>query len=224
MQVTNKIYVFILVVFIATILLSCGENSIPDNSTNISMIQNVGKTAPTLMPESKESIAEYVAWVKNDEHGYIKKKNIGSIEYTAMLKPSAYTALQTTKGNVISEIELVNQVKQYTSQEVELTIQAKGFGDELLKFRVSDMADYQQRVNYFSFQLDKDALLVVDGDTLPCLIHHWERAFDARDKAVIQLAFDKKRISEQTEEATFIYYDRVFGSGLIKFQFGKSNT
>jgi hypothetical protein len=91
------------------------------------------------------------------------------------------------------------------------TISRKGYGDELLKKDIRSSAEYQERVSYYSFHFSKDVYVVLDRDTIPCSFSHLERLYGLAPRITMSLVF------------RLVAYDRVFGQGLIKFQFDPKN-
>jgi hypothetical protein len=204
------------------LIASCGEEIGQDLSGIDLMAHKLD--VPTIDATSKESVAEYVNWVKDEENGLKQVKSIGDLTFEALLKPPVYCALIDSKGKSITNDELREQsVGQSELYQLEFSLQNKTCSDELLKCGVADMGEYQQRVQYYSFQLNNDAYLVIDKDTIPCGAHHWERAFDATNKITMQMVFDKPRTKLEFEKMQLVYYDRVFGNGLIKFMFGNES-
>jgi hypothetical protein len=104
---------------------------------------------------------------------------------------------------------------------MQFSIGADTLSKELLKYAVGDEEEYQRRVSYYSFGMDKDIYLVVGSDTIPCATYQWERGFDASQKLIFQLVFSKKQWKENVNGFQLVFYDRVFNNGIIKFFFGK---
>jgi hypothetical protein len=75
--------------------------------------------------------------------------------------------------------------------------------------------------------VQEDFFLLEGKDTLPCRISHFERAYGLQPKAKIVLAFDKrktylKKTDEKTDsDKTLIFYDKVFGAGIVKLRIEK---
>lgn len=201
---------------------SCNEEVGPELSGIKLMAQDLD--IPAVDATSNESIKTYVNWVKDEHNGLKKKKSLGDLTFEAMLKPPVYCALVDNKGKKLSNSELREQSEgQSELYQVEFSLENRNCSDELLKCGVGDMGEYQQRVQYYSFQLNQDAYLVIDKDTIPCGAHHWERAFDATNRITMQMVFDKPRTKLAFEKMQLVYYDRVFGNGLIKFMFGNES-
>lgn len=96
----------------------------------------------------------------------------------------------------------------------------EGQGD-LLQTGISSPEEYYQRVEYFSFGLQNDLKLLVSGDTLPCLLYHFERNYGAAPYADFMLGFDQKE--GKVSDRLLIYYDKVFSNELIRLTIKAQN-
>lgn len=166
---------------------------------------------------------EYVDWVNDKEHNLNKTKRIGEFGFTVFNKPVDYLICLDQRKEEISTLSY-DQVKKEFGNLLyfDFKIEADDIPTELLKYKVGGEAEYQRRITYFAYEMQNDFCLVDNNDTLPCIMFHYERTYDIVPYAKVLLGFDPlKNNASKTFE--FIYQDRVFSNGLIKFTFRKSD-
>jgi hypothetical protein len=162
----------------------------------------------------------YVQWCQNTDNGLKKNKEIGDITYLLFYKPIEYVIAQELQSDSISQ-----SIYRRKNSELEgldyfdFKIQLTSSEGELLKYRVGSTVEYQERLNYFAFQMQKDLKMVEGMDTIDCELFHFERAYDVAPYAVFLLGFPKQ--NSDAKERTFFYQDNMFHKGIIKFTYTK---
>ncbi len=166
---------------------------------------------------------EYVEWVKNPEHNLNRTKEINEFTFTLLNKPLDYIISIDQRKESITGSEYTKLKNEFGDlMYFDFTIEAAKAPTELLKYKVSGEAEYQRRVTYFSYEMQKDFSLIDDLDTLPCILFHYERTYDIVPYGKVLLGFNPlKNISGKTFE--FMYHDKVFNNGYIKFTIRKSD-
>ena len=105
----------------------------------------------------------------------------------------------------------------------ELKIQIDDFIEETIKYELQDMTEYQNRLSYLSFNMQKDLTMKVNDNKLaPCKLYHYERTYGLAPYTKVLIGFSKEDIGESTLERTIILNDRLFNKGLIKFNYSSS--
>ena len=163
---------------------------------------------------------KYAAWVKDKQYGLRKEKEITDIVYSVQYKPVDFLIIQETRGKALSAAEMDEKRQDYAGTEFyELRIALKEQSGELLKYDLSSPQQYQERVQYMAFDMQKDIKMVLNGtDTIPCAMYHFERAYDVTPFASIQLGFNLTK-EDQEKEHTLVINDKLFNKGLIKFTY-----
>lgn len=165
---------------------------------------------------------EYISWCRDKENHLNKTKEIGDITYQLLYKPAEYVACMEEESTSIQTDTLAKKVEELNGLEYyDFKIEITSGQGELLKYNVSSAEEYNQRVNYFAFQMQNDLKLVDGSDTLDCKLFHFERAYDVAPYAVFLLGFPKGK-SANTEKM-FFYQDKVFNKGIIKFTYNKND-
>ncbi|MGP8217331.1 MAG: hypothetical protein ACLQQ4_17315 [Bacteroidia bacterium] len=186
------------------------------NNTGTGGDQN--PTGSTYTSDTKLVPGEYVKWVENEQNGLKKKREIGDITFYAQYKPLQYIVCEEERKNDIPDTTAKRRASELNGmQYMTLKIALKDGKEELLRYGISSASDYDDRVNYFSFGMQQDLQLVESGDTLPCLLFHYERIFGLAPYATFSLAFAKGK--NVNADKTLILFDHVFNKGLVKFFF-----
>ena len=166
---------------------------------------------------------EYVGWVRNPSNGLLRDKTIDDITFSAQYKPYEYIACIEEKTEQISDSLTKRKIAELDGMEyIDLKIALKDGQQELLKYNLLSKADYETRVKYFSFGMQNDISLVENGDTIPCSLFHFERAYDVTPYCTFLLGFVKKAKKNISDE-TLIFPDRTFHKGIVKLTFSKND-
>ncbi len=177
---------------------------------------------PIVDASSSESVKNYVAWLGNSENGFIKRRSFNQFSFEALIEPPAYAVLLNHRGERITNDTLNEEViGQSDLFQMQLTIANDSTNNGILKYELGNAEELQGRMTYYSFEMDKDVFLVVNGDTIPCAAYQWERGFEGSGKLIFQLVFSNEKLKNPTNGFQLVFYDRVFNNGIIKFFYGK---
>ncbi|HKC68830.1 MAG TPA: hypothetical protein VKG26_11415 [Bacteroidia bacterium] len=210
------------IVFLATLLGSCSENPSHSAGSIFSFINNDKDNSSLLAADVKEPV-DLLKWVEDPSNKLRQEKKIGETVYSLQYRPSEYIFIKDhpldslPKDNIKKEISFLSQMQYYT-----LRIKIEDFPDEFLKFNMSNGETYDERVSYFSFEMQKDLQLVDGEDTLPCRMFHFERTFNVEPFGNFLIAFENPN-KEKPKEKRFIYEDRNFGTGKVQFTIPEKN-
>lgn len=207
----NLIYIFILIGF-----LGCTETD-PLNNDRLfnkgeanKIIKNIERIQ--LMPR------DFVSWVRNRDNNLLQTIKHDKIEFSLQYKPKDYVACLEMKKNSLSAKELseiTSELGEYLY--FDFTINILNYNNEFLKYNLIDDNQYQEKVKYCAFEMKKDIKLINGNDTLSCVLFHFERAFNIVSQGTFLLAFEN--LKNKNERVSFVYFDKLFNSGSIKFDF-----
>lgn len=165
---------------------------------------------------------DYTSWVENKSNGLKVEKRIGDITYSALYKPCAYVAMMDIGKKELTAERLKEKVKEYEGmQYFTFKITAPDQGQELLKWKIQSDQEYYSRLEYFSFNMQKDFKLIDGKDTLDCAMYHFERVYGLEPSATFVLAFPLLTQEQAGSgkrsytDKTIGYTDQVFGGGNI---------
>lgn len=167
------------------------------------------------------NVQEFNDWFAATENPHTRSQQVGDKTYRLVHLPAQLLALREAGkdagDSALKAAETLYSELEYFRLEITGTT-AKG---ELLKQDVGNAGEYQRRVSYSAFGMEKDIVLVADGtDSIPCALFHFERSFDVAPVASFMIAFDRKRVTA-ADKLTFVFHDDLFRNGLLKFSFTK---
>lgn len=164
------------------------------------------------MSSEKLKPAEYVAWVTDKKNGLKVEKTIGEFTYTTQYKPLPYVALLELQKENVSAVELKQKMDEYSGLQYFTFQISTDSQDELLKKNLSETNEYYRRIQYFSFDMQKDLKLIEGKDTLDCELYHFERVYGIAPYARFVLGFPK---TNNNDDKTLFLDEQIFGSGKI---------
>ncbi len=168
-----------------------------------------GCSVAPLSPEN------YVAWVNDEAHGVLNKKTITDFEFSLLYESPEYLAIRELKPENCTA-DLVSKKKKDLGNLQYYAFQIKSNdGQEVLRAGIADDQEYYARLEYFSSMAQNDMVLVEGGDTLPCVLYHYERTYNLSPKSTILLAFEKTP-AFTTSDKLFIYNDQTLGIGSVQ--------
>jgi hypothetical protein len=164
---------------------------------------------------------EFAAWCAADDNPQKHSQHIGNKAFEIKFLPAKLLAMREAGKDATAE--MIKSAEEHYSGLAYFSLRIKGekVNGELLKQDMNDAGEYQQRVVYCSFGIQKDISLVTDkGDSIACAICQFERSFDVAPVVDFMLAFDLETVSK-AKNMTVILNDNLFHNGLLKFSFTK---
>lgn len=191
-----------------------------DDEGSFNKASKMGDTNKLFLFSSLLIPSELVRWVQAEANGFRQTKTLDEIDFVLQYKPSAYLVCQELKSDSIPKKLYQEKLKQYTGiHYFELKIRLNNEMNELLKHKIKSSQDYKNRVEYYSFNMCKDLCLVVGSDTIPCTHFHFERSFEASPNSTFLVGFPINERTRKIDELTFVYRERIFEKGVVKFTF-----
>lgn len=175
------------------------------------------------------SVADYKTWVETDENGLVATKQLNDIVFKCQYKPNAYEALLRLRGDSLTQKALEQTEKDLGHlQFFTFKVATAGNKGELLKYELSNTDEYYRRIEYCSFNMQNDIKLVDAGDTLNCVLFHFERVFSVAPEATFVLGFEDHRSEEDKRkeqfntDKTLCFNDGIFRLGVINLGISKN--
>lgn len=189
--------------------------SFPSSSEEVESYDSY-KPEVQVQPVKSLSAAEYKTWVR--QNLFVQKK-IGALEYEVLYQPQEFIFLQqhpetATRPTPSAALETEDDFQYFL-----LTITHTA-GEDLLKGGAADQALYQERLRYYSFEMQQDIRLLDGADTLSCKMFHFERTYGLAPYGKFVLAFEKAK--QPVTHKTFILHDQLNGNGIVKLRFDKA--
>lgn len=130
-----------------------------------------------LLSSCSYSSEEYVAWVQDVQNGLHQQVRHEDFGIDVQYKPTAYMLI-TSPSSSIEDKEELSKMQYYN-----------------LKIKVTPSFCQQMEKNmplreYLSYGMQKDICLKQEGDSLPCLLFHYERSLAMKCEASYILGFE----------------------------------
>lgn len=201
-------------------LISCGNGVNQKELANPATVETNNGYVPA-KDAQKLNVQDYINWIQNPGNGFKKEKSIDDITFSVLFKPYEYIICQEEKTQTIYDSIIIRKTGELNEmQYFDLKIELNDGQGELLKHQLTSVEEYNKRVNYFAFEMQKDIQLLDGRDTVSCLLFHFERAYDVSPLSTFLLGFPLTKNIE-SKEKTLIFYDRTFNKGVLKFTFKK---
>lgn len=162
---------------------------------------------------------QFVKWIGNKENDLSKTKEISEMNYHLTYMPKECMAYMELKNENYTKEQFEEGLNHYKEMTYfNFRIELKEGQGELLKYDLRSPQQYNARINYVSFEMQKDIYLVQGKDTLLPGLYHFERIFEVAPFTTIMLAFDNKKFNPENE-FTVVYNDKLFNKGFIKYNY-----
>lgn len=211
--------IFFTFCFSSLLFFSCSKSGQNTNKDDNGEINNEEESAGTNNNLTVLDANKYVQWMKNTDNGFRNEKVIDDLSFSVQYKTPEYIICMEQRGQKLNDTTVKQKISELDEmQYYDLRITMNEGQGELLKYKLSSIQQYNERVNYFAFNMENDIRLVDGNDTLTCGLYHFERAYDVSPTAVVLLAFAKNKNSDKKDK-TLVIYDRTYNKGMLKFKF-----
>lgn len=170
-----------------------------------------------------QTAKEYCKWFEEKDNNQIIEKEMSTLNYKALFVSAEYLAMKEIETLDSDTSEIRKKIDNYSElQYVVFRIKKNDFNGELLKFQLKSSDEYQNRINYCSFNIQKDFNLIEGKDTLNCCISQFERTYGITPFISFILGFPKTE-ANQASNKTLVFNDMLFGNGIINLTYHKEN-
>lgn len=173
---------------------------------------------------------EYVKYVQDTKNGLRKQVHTTTLDYQVFYKPYDYIIFQESQGSSINPTNPINPT-DYNKRLATLKGTAWfNFSFKMtdgrvspLRYGVSDLDEYNQRLDYYLNKAVNDIRLIYGADTLRPMSYEFETNYNLTPQETIVVGFDLKNNSlKPDKDLQFVYHDNVFQNGIIKALFPKN--
>ncbi|WP_190808397.1 hypothetical protein [Flagellimonas sp. S3867] len=188
-----KTKVFLLSMLVALPISSCGENDF-------------------------DSKKEMLAYLADEENGFIKTKTVKGIDYSLMYRPTDLMVQHELSENP-GDIEIAKfreKYKDYLYFNLSL-----GKGDrEILTHSLKDKSKYRQLLHQLSFNMkNRITVSTQKRDTVPVIDCIYPRMYDLDGKNMVLFLVSKTDKILQTEFLNIVISDMGLSTGEVAFKF-----
>lgn len=163
---------------------------------------------------------DYLTYVTDPSNGLIKEKQLGDFTFRLQYLTGEMNALRELKGEPVTKESFNSKLEGLSDyQYYNFSICKKDFQNELLMYELTSEAQYASRVEYFSFQAQRDIKLVEGQDTLDCELFHFERSFSMNPNLTFSLGFKRNKNRYLTKQ--FCFNDKIFKNGNVNISISR---
>jgi hypothetical protein len=162
----------------------------------------------------------YVKWVRDYGNGLHKQEVYGEYIYDVQYQPAEYVLLQRNyeklnPKDVSAALKDIGKV-----QYINLTISHNSKTD-VVKAGTHDIAEFQRKDYYFSYQLQEDITLEENGQILPCVLYHYEKPATKDGGRTFVLGFEKT--NTDVSECKLVIKSDILNSLPVKIKISKTD-
>jgi hypothetical protein len=191
----------ILLIWLATVVvLLFGCNQTFEGSTGTNAMQSGALAEEVILHKGKfKSLAEYITWVNDTAHGFIKKQSIGGMNYEIQYKPALIRALERFSSGYQINNSIITPIITDTAKQklVYYNIKITNDGREI---STQTFNTTKSLTEYFGYYAEKDFMLINEADTLYPILYHFENTYPQFPYLSVLLAFE---LPEQYSNNTY---------------------
>lgn len=165
---------------------------------------------------------EYMSYIGSLESLH-KKINVGNVDYTFRIVPPEVVALWAAKdeNGGIDRSKYSARLKELQGNLfVNIDMQLSDGSGPVMKYKLKDNSEYEQRVMYYEFNVKDDIKIRCNGTEMPPSSCQYENHLGLMPKNTIVLAFPDCR---QGKDIQIVFNDRALGNLFIKANFNNED-
>jgi hypothetical protein len=207
MKESKKIYLFILIVF----FIACHSDDKKKQAMNDGQNNEV-------------SVKEYVDW-NAEEKQLVYNKELDEYEFTVKYIPAELIVIREMRADTgaVDKKIFGEQVREKENLHYLVFKMKAHHTDDILKKISYSAGEYSGVVQYMSFDIQKDLKLIENGDTLSCVLCHFERSYGLSPYCSFVLGFEKMKKSSTINDLIFLYEDKILNVGPVKILIKKED-
>jgi hypothetical protein len=163
---------------------------------------------------------EYAHWIRDYSNGLHVRETIDGFVFDVQYQPSEYLFIANADRNSNTAV-VAGAADAATIQQYVLTIATSNEGEDFISAGVSDVAEKQQKLYYFSYQFQNDITLEENGKVLGCVLYHFELSSHRRGERAIVLGFEQQKTPG--DNVQLVIRSQYFGSLPIRINISKKN-
>jgi hypothetical protein len=149
-----------------------------------------------------------------------KAVQAGGIEYTfKVLTPESVALKDSYTDRTLDEQHYrsrLDELKNYLYIHIEQRVADRKVNTSVLKYQVTSLEQYQQRVQYYEFAAQKDIRLLCGDAELVPVAYQYENHLDVSPVNTLVMAFPR---CSSNDDWQVVFNDRVMGNYLLKANF-----
>lgn len=163
---------------------------------------------------------DYLKFIQEPENGFFLEKRVDDIEFKLQYTTTEYMLINELRKTEIHKEVLDNKKRENEGLLFFKFKISSTQGGDILSFRSNSQEETYERINYMSYGMEQDLVLVNDKDTIYPSLFNFARTYGVVPYADFIFAFDSK-IGEH--DILILFDDKIFNSGLLKFKIDKED-
>jgi len=168
---------------------------------------------------------DYMKWVKENDL-LVKEQALGAFIYSIRYLPDDYyLAKEFVSGNVLETQKEQDENELPSHISFICKISTIDGSTSPIRYNVTSNEEYSYNLQYCSFNIAEDFVLVVGNDTMSCVNALCMREYSVKPYNTIILSFENitGKHFDLKKDMTVVYEDYLWGNGIIKFKIDKEN-
>ncbi len=163
----------------------------------------------------------YVNYFNETSNGLIKEQCFEQLQFKAAVVTNSLLAIKRSLGNEERIASNLKQIENLTYFVFKIHSNKKS--DPFLE-GAKTREEYAMRMQYANTGIQKDFKLEYNQTTIDCRVVIFEPARNLSEEQTFSLVFDDLKLSEVVlSDVKLIYDDKLFGLGVMKFNFKKES-
>jgi len=165
--------------------------------------------------------AELVAYLNRANNGLVKEKTIDHIRYKAQLKPADYIIASEFRSREVSPDAYAKRAGQLKETLwFNLAFSAEQPEQSVLRYNVSGLDEYNQRLSYFLSRAMANIRCEAGGQELKLISYHFEPNYNLTPYDCMVVGFEWPGEPGGKDQPILLSYtDELFGNGIVRFSF-----
>lgn len=176
-----------------------------------------------MLMSCKREKSDVVRYVENKDNGLLKEVDLGDNIFLVQYTPVSY---MLKKEGLKKGSENFEKREKALTGSIWFNIQLKirNYAESPLRYHVDGLEAYQNRLNYYLNQAPHDIGLIYGKDSIAASSYWFENNQNLLPYETMIVGFtlpgNEKKV---TKDIQLVFFDRVFGNGIIKVFFSKNN-
>ena len=164
--------------------------------------------------DTKQELLDYL---KDEENGYLQKKNVNGVDFSLMYRPTDLLVEQELTGNISKE--LVDSLRKKYEKYIYFNLSISKNNKALLSTIPDNRDDFAVLVNQLSFRMrDKVFLVTNSKDTIELVDYVYPRMFGLSKTTSLMFVYKRDELKVKNGYLNFIVKDLNLFTGDIKFK------
>lgn len=169
-----------------------------------------------------EGMKSFVA-EKATSSGITAKKEFGDIQFSVNIMPASVRATRETGMKAVGTPSWKKALQEAQKLETYQIKIAHKDGLDLLNTESVRYRNYEDRIKYFSYDIQSRIKMKIGTEVYPCIISHFERSYGNMPFLLINIAFDATKIKLKNQDRIISIDDAYFNIGKINLLVNKED-